>query len=191
MKERIHMENLLVCKIGDMTVRYRIERKTGRVELNLFPANFSLKDSNGTDPELSPLASFKLAEDDSCSGFGCGGTMRYSSTMNKLSFVQQKKEENAVVTEFSTPAGVKLTHRLFWKENVPVLFAEVTLTNKSSASIAVEMLESFAIGGIGEKLNADDFSVLFCHRFRSRWCDGARHEEWHRRLLCRCQASPS
>lgn len=172
------MENLLVCKLGDMTVRYRIERKTGRVELNLFPADFPLKSISEADPELSPLASFKLAEDDSCSGFGCGGTMRYSSTMDKLSFVQQKKEENAVVTEFSTPAGVELTHRLFWKENVPVLFAEVTLTNKSSAPVSVEFLESFAIGGIGEELSADDFSELLCHRFRSRWCDEARHEEW-------------
>lgn len=175
----MRVENLFTDTVGDMAVRYRLDRRSGKVELNLFPADMLPESSSGEDvSDLSPLASIKLEEDNSCTGFGCGGTMRYSETMSKLAFAKQEKEQNAIVTRFRTPTGVKLEHRLFWKEHVPVFFSEVKLTNDSSEPVRVELLESFSIGGIGEELDNDDFSRLICHRFRSRWCSEAFHENF-------------
>ena len=165
-------EILLERRVADTALFYRIDRESGMVELDLLPAGGRPADEVA---ELNPIASVKFVGDSAGCGFGGGRTMRYNGTMRRFRFANQECSGRQITTELRDDEGRRLLHVLEWKEDLPVFFVHTELVNDSRQTVQVELLESFALGGIGESLDDRDFSELKLHRFRSHWCNEANH----------------
>jgi alpha-galactosidase len=179
------MRTLSDIPFGDTTARYTTDA-AGRVGLILFPTALagSLAERRTTlrgepfidalpDPAPPPaigvdsLVHLKIVGDPYPGAFAQGRTMRDAPTIDRFKFVAQDREPAAVVTRLAAPDGLRLAHRLAWRDSV----AEVTttFTNGSARPVTLEMLSSFALGGITPFDAADAAGRLRVHRFRSVW----------------------
>lgn len=170
----MNAELLLQKQIGDTLLQYRIDHDSGMVELKLIPAD--APDSLQSPSELTPLASVKFAQDDPCGGFAGGHTLRCSETMSHFTFERQECETDQIKTILRHANGCRLIHHLSWQSDRPVFFVHTELQNCSEEELQIELLESFALGGIGETLSDQQFADMKLHRFRSRWCNEANLE---------------
>ena len=168
------LELLYTAIVGDSRLQYRIERESGMVELGLLPA--SARSAAVDTRELTALASVKFGGDSAGCGFGGGRTMRYSGTVSRLRFEQQEINGREIRTVMRHDNGCRLVHYVRWQEDLPVLFVHTELVNESPETLDIELLESFALGGIGEGLSDREFADLQLHRFRSHWCNEASLE---------------
>ncbi len=170
----MNIEVLLEKIVGDISVYYRIDRDSGMVEFSLYPVGMERQSENFK--ELNPLASIKFPQDSCGCGFGSGRTMRYNATMNSFKFFKQRVLANKIVTELRNSENCRLIHYLTWRDNTPIFRVHTEFINGSDKVIELELLESFALGGIGESLSNEEFSHLKLHRFRSHWCSEAMQE---------------
>ena len=166
---------LLEKKVHDMVLRYRLDENTRQVELNILPEGVPFGEEGEAWGDLTPLAFLKFQED-SPGAFGEGVSLRYSSGSYQLQFASQEVHDNSIETVMVHPNGVQLVHILDWREDIPVFRCRVRLVNNSARNQAVELLESFNIGGIGRELDHVDYGNMRLHRFRSQWCSEALHE---------------
>jgi len=168
------LELLYTRVVGDIRLQYRIDRESGMVELNLLPASAPAVAAD--TKELTPLSSVKFGGDSAGCGFGGGRTMRYSETVSRFRFEKQEIKDREIRTVMRHDNGCRLLHYLSWQEELPVFFVHTELVNDSGETLEIELLESFALGGIGEGLTDREFADLKLHRFRSRWCNEASLE---------------
>ncbi len=166
----LELELILNRRVGDTEIWYRLHRESGAVELNLLPAGRRPEETAG---ELTPLASVKFAGDSAGCGFGGGRTMRCSATMNGFRFSGQECGDRSIRTELRHDNGCRLIHVLEWRGEEPVFFVHTELANESGGPLDVELLESFALGGLAETLTDEEFAGVRLHRFRSHWCNEA------------------
>lgn len=175
---------------GDTTARYLTD-ETDRVGLILFPT--SMRDQLATrrltlrgepyidalpDPIppraiiVDPLVHLKIVGDAYSGPFAQGRTMRNAPSIDRFKFAGQDRRQEgsgtAIVTRLASADDVQLEHRLSWYAGET---AEITTTliNSSSRPITLEMLSSFAIGGITPFDRVDAAGRLRIHRFRSVW----------------------
>lgn len=185
--------------VADLTVRYLLEKATGRVGLELIPtalldrvqprrdglAGLPYIDAMpgaGNPPAwvLDPLVQLKRVGDASASGFGNGHTMRNAASVDALRHEGQRTEKTGtrttVVTTLQCVAGHRLEHRLAWHEGDAAVEITTTFVNDSAKPVTLEMLSSFSFGGITPFASDDAPGRLRAHRFRSVWSAEGRLE---------------
>ena len=160
--------------VGDTELRYRHDPESGRVELTLASAGAPDRE---TVPEESPvpLAEVKIRGDHNTCGFGAGRTMRENGSTESFRFRDQKVGDREIVTTLADPRGYELIHRLSWRNETPVFTVRIEFRNLSDRPVVLDMIESFAIGGIGPETAEQQSGRIKLHRFRSNWSAEGYH----------------
>jgi len=185
-------DTLSTFELGDTTVLYQIDRGSSRVGLSLYPtalkSEIAVRRENLADTyaialvgqgwaprayTLDSLVHIKLLGDPYASGFSQGRTMRGSPSNDRFRFEAQDVVRDAPMTEVVTTLvsaeGLRITHRLHWKDGDQAAWITTTFANASSDPVTIEMLTSFSLGGITPFDGADASERLKVHRFRSVW----------------------
>jgi len=184
-------------EIADMTVRFPLDG--GRIGLEIFPTalrdrlkprraslrgEFFIDVLPGNDPwpafAVESLAQVKLAGDPYTGAFATGHTMRSSPSANQFTFDTQRLEKHAdssrIITTVKSPAGHRIEHRLSWRPGDRAFEISTEFFNDSTSPVTLEMLGSFALGGITPFAPDDAVGRLRVHRFRSVWSAEGRLE---------------
>lgn len=192
-------EYLSVHTLGDTLVRYPIDRRSGRIGLELVPlalvektveSRESLRGEAfidvmpGDDAWLArpidSLVQLKLVGDEYPGAFAQGHTMRNSGSVSAFRYGSQEVEylEGAriIITRLCHESGCRLVHRLGWKEIDAAFTISTSFINDSDNPVMLEMLSSFSLCGITPFHEADAPGRLRIHRFRSVWSAEGRHE---------------
>ncbi len=184
-------------ELADMTVRFPVD--AGRVGLEVFPT--ALKDRRvarraslrgeffidflpGNDPwpafVVESLAQVKIAGEPYPGAFSTGHTMRGSPSANAFLLDAQRTERDGdvsrIVTTVRNAAGHRIEHRLAWRNGDWAIEISTEFFNGSDAPVTLEMLASFALGGITPFAADDATGRLRVHRFRSLWSAEGRIE---------------
>ena len=184
-----YLKTLSVFACADMTVRYRQDTRTGHVGLDLYPT--VLQDALAPRPAdtgkegtpafaVDPLAHVKIAGDPYTAYFAQGRTMRLAPSVDRFTFRDQSAVQDGpvttVLTTLESREGLRLEHRLAWRDGDRAVQITTRFVNDSSQPVTLEMLTSFSLGGI-TPFRADDASGhLLAHRFRSVWAAEGRLE---------------
>lgn len=171
------IETLSTFRVGDTDAVYRLDPESGRIEFTLIPvsAGLPVAERSPKDTGLTPLAEIKLRGDRNPDGFGAGRTMRHSGSTEKFRYKEQKSLANEVITTLHDERGYELVHRLAWRGDTPVFTVRIEFRNLSQQPVVLEMMESFALGGLGPYAGDEQFERIHLHRFRSSWSSEARH----------------
>jgi alpha-galactosidase len=188
-----------VFEFADITVRYPLDPKTGRVGLQILPT--ALKDQQtarratlrgeafidvlpGEDAwpacVIDPLAQVKILGDPYTSGFATGHTMRNSPSAEGFRFDKQDVRADGagttILTTLTDGRGHRIEHRLAWREGGAALESAVEFFNDSDRPVTLEMLASFSLGDITPFAPDDAPGRLRVHRFRTGWSAEGRLE---------------
>jgi alpha-galactosidase len=186
-----------VFEIGDMTVRFPVD--AGRVGLELYPTalkhllawrRLSLRgefyidllpgDFSWPAFVVESLAQVKIAGEPYPGAFATGHTMRSSPAANAFLLDGQRTERDGemsrIITTVKHPAGHWIEHRLRWRTGDRAIEVSTEFFNGSGAPVTLEMLASFALGGITPFAPDDATGRLRVHRFRSGWSAEGRLE---------------
>ncbi len=79
-------------------------------------------------------------------------------------------------TVLSTPAGLRLTHRVTWRLGQPFFEVRIVADNASDAPITLDYLPSFSLGNLTPFHAGEAPEQLRLHRFRATWSAEGRHE---------------
>jgi alpha-galactosidase len=192
------MKVITDVNFGDTIARY-VTDASGRVGLILFPSimqgqlatrRLSLRGEPFIDslPDplppaaiaVDPLVHLKIVGDPYPGAFAQGRTMRDAPSIDRFKFESQERaSENhrtVIITRLVSSDGMTLIHRLSWHDGD--MAAEITteIKNGSTKPITLEMLSSFALGGLTPFDAADAAGRLRVHRFRSVWSAEGRKE---------------
>jgi alpha-galactosidase len=188
-----------VFEFADITVRYPLDPKTGRVGLQILPT--ALKDQQtarratlrgeafidvlpGEDAwpacVIDPLAQVKILGDPYTSGFATGHTMRNSPSAEGFRFDKQDVRTDGagttILTTLTDGRGHRIEHRLAWRADGAALESSVEFFNDSDRPVTLEMLASFSLGDITPFAPDDAPGRLRVHRFRTGWSAEGRLE---------------
>lgn len=167
-------------RLGDMTARYLLESETKTVGFLLLPACLPTPDSMGKSMKLEPLVQLKLTGDIYDEAYALGGCMRNGETVRRLVYREQCVEEETaglwIHTRLADDRGYAAVHHLWWKKDAPYVRVHTTFENHSGEQAALEMLESFSLGGLSPYLPGDGHECLYLHRVRAVWSQEGRHE---------------
>ena len=151
---------------------------------------------------VESLAQVKIAGEPYSGAFATGHTMRSSPSANAFVFDSQRTEmegspgtanlpigsasdarhtnwngdQHRIITTVSNPAGHRIEHRLSWRAGDRAIEVSTEFFNDSRAPVTLEMLASFALGGITPFAPDDASGRLRIHRFRSAWSAEGRLE---------------
>lgn len=130
---------------------------------------------------IESLVQVKELTDDYPAGFSQGHTLRNSVTVDRLKFTAQTvTRAGGITTVRSTfthdQSGWRAHHVLVWRRSASWLESSVTIENTSAASLTLEMLASFSLGGLAAFATDDAPGRLRLHRFRAVWSMEGRLE---------------
>ncbi len=154
-------------KIQDMTLLYLLEEKT--VGMLLIPTKLREKAVLHKNYRLEPLVQVKLAEDAAPYGFSQGRTMRNSASTAVLCYGRQWEGNGEILTELLDERGIRYVHHLCHRVTSHGVECYVTMENKSSRTVAVEMLSSFTLGGMTPFIDGLAEESMILHRLMSTW----------------------
>ncbi|MGC8541799.1 MAG: glycoside hydrolase family 36 protein [Phycisphaerae bacterium] len=184
---------------GDATARYLFDVAGDSVGLQLVPANMAAlivprrERLNGL-PEIDAipdigvvpadtagsLVHVKLVGDPYIEGFAQGRTMLDSPSNRRFRMLRQSVEQQAqdmtVVTELKDQTGLRIEHHLRRRSPQHVFEVQSRFFNESDQPVTLELLTSFALGGITPFDATDAAERLRVHRFRSAWSAEGRLE---------------
>ena len=163
----------LIKEFGDMRVRLENDSENKTVGLSVVPADGTAEKTRRA--KIMPLAEVKIIGDRYSGSYLGGESMKYSDTTFSLKFDRQQVADNKVTTYLKSEKGLELVHTLAHKEDRNYLTVSTELINNTGADIKVEMLSSFAIGGISPYLAGAGENSMILHRFRSKWSMEGRH----------------
>ncbi|BCM94177.1 alpha-galactosidase AgaA [Abditibacteriota bacterium] len=192
------IKTLSTFTYGDTTARFLLDEERGCVGLELFPS--AMRDQlvvrrqtllelpedvlpgipNERAWYIEPLAHVKIVGDWYGGAFSQGHTMRSELSDAAFRFASQRVEANGsqtiVITTLRSENGCRIEHRLAWHEGEAAAQVQTTFFNDSSRPVTLEMLTSFALGGLTPFHRADAPERLRVHRFRSVWSAEGRLE---------------
>ncbi|MEY4488310.1 MAG: hypothetical protein RIQ79_818 [Verrucomicrobiota bacterium] len=193
------MEILSSWPVADTTLRYLHDPVSGAVTFQLIPTaripvlvkrratlggEFYIDSGPEPVPPLAsvpdPLVHVKRVGDSYPGAFAQGHTLRSAPANSAFKFVKQTHEVIEARTVVSTilsdeVAGHLIEHCASWHEGDAAIVVETSFLNDSPASVTLEMLTSFSLGGLTPFARADASGRLRVHRFRSAWSAEGRH----------------
>ncbi|WP_438482654.1 glycoside hydrolase family 36 protein [Oleiharenicola lentus] len=130
--------------------------------------------------EIDPLVHVHVAGEAYAGGFAQGRTLRNSATTQSLRVREHRRsDEGAEVvlrTVLVAGCGLECVHTLRVDASTGVMAVEITVTNASAQTLALEHMGSFSLGGITPFASDDAPGRLRVHRFRSAWSAEGRHD---------------
>lgn len=187
-------------QLGDMTLIYTLDRATGQMEWSLIPTALSgqvvprrtnLHDdiqvlgqnpgSRAASWMLTPLVQVRLREQDSAGPYAPGITMRYGAGP-ALRIVEQRVERDGDRTEIITilrtegALSYECEHRAWHFTGEPGLRVATVFRNISATPLTLQLLTTFALGGLTPFAADDAPERLWLHRCRSWWSGEGRME---------------
>lgn len=185
--------------VGDAALHYFIDPAVGQVGLRFVPAarldRIAVRRADlsglpyidsGPEPVappasiLDPLVHLKLVGDAYPGAFCQGHTMRCAPTNNRFIYKSQHDGQDGnrstVITTLVSTEGLRIEHRVSWTSGIVGLVIESSFHNDSTASVTLEMLSSFSLGGLSPFAADDAPGRLMVHRYRSGWSAEGRLE---------------
>ena len=176
----MHPEVLQEYKLGDMVVKYLIDRDSMQVGFQLLPEKVSQENIITDNCFMESLIQYKLTGDIYNEAYAGGCSMRNSESVRKLKFSEQTDESIGEQLQVNTimmdEDGHRLIHHLVWLKNMPYVRISCTFENQSKTNCCLEMFESFSLGGLSPYMQGDGNGTLWLHRVRSVWSQEGRHE---------------
>ena len=170
---RVGLHLLPRARLGDVVPH--------RVNLCAEPEIIGLGGAFGEPPgeTVDSLVHVHCLGDGAAGGFSQGRTMRASETVAGLRLRDQRVELDAdghvVVTTLESAGRFTVEHRLRWRTGTGAVEIGTVLRNIGATELTIELLTSFALGGITPFAHADAPGRLVVHRFRSTWSGEGRH----------------
>ncbi|MHB8130008.1 MAG: glycoside hydrolase family 36 protein [Mobilitalea sp.] len=165
---------------GDMICKYYIDNETKNVELMLLPAGKKPVDWERKNQAVEALVQLKLVGDTYLGGYAGGGTMRQGESVTLLKYKEQryetKDDREEVVTILIDERGYEVEHYLRWYKNSKSVDTFTKFYNHCGATVTLEMISSFSLGGITPFTEGDAYDTLKVHRLRSVWSMEGRLE---------------
>jgi alpha-galactosidase len=185
--------------LADLTLRFPYCPASGRIGLQIFPTALADRivprraglaglpyidaiPGAGNPPAIviDPIVQLKRMGDPYAGGFSQGHTLRNSASLDAFRYADQRLHREAqrtvIITLLESDSGCRLEHRLSWYDGDAAVESVTSFCNGSDAAVTLEMLSSFALGGITPFDGADAPGRLRVHRFRSVWSAEARLE---------------
>lgn len=173
-------ELLSEYQLGSIVALYYIDTGTQNVGMTLVPKDRFSDVIIGKKSRLEPLVQIKIQGNDYPGGFSHGHTMRNSETVYRFKYEKQRivsgNDSQIIITELNDSRGFTLEHRLIWHVGYHALESYCVFQNNSNNVVGLEMLSSFAIGGITPFEPDDAPNTLVLHRLRSVWSAEGRLE---------------
>ncbi len=185
--------------LSDMLVWYILDQASQRVGLWMIPADFRSRiavrrpylTSRAVqmlcqDGRIGPLRAWtvdslvQVAARTSLNTIGRGQSRslrRWPSTEN-LKYQKQEAQlssNNQVIHTTLSSGELQVAHILSHQGNDPFVKIQVTVTNTSAQSMAIDMASSFSLGGITPFASDEAAERLRLHRFRTAWAMEGRH----------------
>jgi alpha-galactosidase len=185
---------------GDMTLRYlRAEGDCGAVGLLLFPAAKTGELATPREAlagphietlpaawqpmaagELEPLVQLHVRGDAAGGGFSAGRTLRGSASVAALRCEGHQCAETdgtvRITTRFRHPRGLRVEHVVEFTAGALALRVGTEVRNAGAEPLTLDLLTSFALGGLSPFSPRDEAGRICVHRFRSAWSAEGRHE---------------
>ena len=179
------MSILYEHQFGDTTARYLADTD-GHVGLWLYPTaaaaglahrRITVADESWVQERdldrpaivVEPLVRVKIVGDNYDRGHGQGRTLLWSPSNDRFHLLEQRVDEEAVVTVLGDDTGLRIEHRLSPGPELQTLLSETTFTNGSQQPVRLELLTSFSLSGITPFAPSDAPERIVVHRFRSIW----------------------
>jgi alpha-galactosidase len=193
-------DNLAEYPCGDMTLRYlRTEGDRGTIGLLLFPAAKTGELATPREAlsgphietlpqawqpmsagELEPLVQLHVRGDAAGGGFSAGRTLRGSGSVQALRCEGHERTETdgtvRITTRFRHPRGLLVEHAVEFAPGALALRVGTEVRNAGAEPLTLDLLTSFAIGGLSPFAPRDEAERIRVHRFRSAWSAEGRHE---------------
>lgn len=182
-------------ELGQTLAIYRIDSKSGVVELLLIPKSkrdqMCQKREHLTGPEIlnlpkkwqpmpaqkpDSLIQLSLRHLPGNDAFAQGFTMRNGTAVAGLKFKEQsacKKLDSLIINttliNTDTPLPYSAEHQLVWAIGDPFVTLTTTFTNLSDETITLDMLSSFSLAGVTPFAPDNAVGRMQLHRLRSIW----------------------
>jgi len=176
------MESELLAEhvLGDMLFRYSIGKQNRIVSLLIVPVHLASSIAADKQYDSDSLVQVKLVGDDYPNRFSHGRSMRNSESVLKLRYdnqtVIQENDRTKIITKLTNNRGHILSHIVCWHHGDQAVAINCAFQNSGKEEIKLEMLASYAIGGITPFEIGDTPDRLVLHRIRSNWSAEGRLE---------------
>jgi alpha-galactosidase len=159
-------------ELSDMLITY-VSDESGKIGLELIPVEKKNSVTDQKNYEVAPLVEAFVRGDDFSSGYSNGHSMRNSQSTHRLKFEIQHvaEEENGkqITTVLKTETGCIAKHILTYRAGTKAIRTKTIYCNESDNELSLEMLSSFAIGGITPFVAGEAQNSMVVHRIRSCW----------------------
>ena len=166
--------------LGDMKARYVTDEEKKQVGLRLLPAGMPESALREKKEQLDSLVQLKVAGDIYDEAYALGNSMRNGESVRRLEYQGQQVKEQDGRIEICTILSVKnryqVTHHLVWKKDSRYVRIFCTIENTGQEEFALEMFESFSLGGLSPYLEGDGHGQMYLYRLRSVWSQEGRLE---------------
>lgn len=166
--------------LGDMVARYVTDQRKEKVGLILYPVVYFPPEEISKEQEADSLIQIKITGDSYGGAYSQGSTLRNSQTVQRLTFREQRMEEQGdkltIITVLRDNRGYEARHFLIWRKGDLFLRSCCEFENLSNERVVLELFESFSISGISPYLEGDCHDQIIVHRLRSRWSQEGRLE---------------
>jgi alpha-galactosidase len=164
--------------LGDMTLSYGLDTKSGNVGMILVPSNLKSNINIEKKYEIDSIVQLKMLGDGYSGGFSQGITMRNSCSTRELKYESQtvidEKGYKTIITVLKNNYKHELEHRVTWYHGDDAIMVSCIFKNCSDTKTTIEMLSSFNLGGITPFEVGDAANSLLVHQLRSKWSSEGR-----------------
>ncbi len=176
------IEPLSRIQVGDMILRYELEKDNNKAGFSIIPAGLNISDDVRKLCRVNSLVQVKLVGDMHPNSYAMGSSMRDSGSSNALDYKSQEivngEHSTQVITTLEDARGYTAKHIVTYYEGDLSFELRTEYTNHSDAPITLEMLTSFELGNITPFIEGDAPDSLLVHRLRSKWShEGRLHTE--------------
>ena len=161
------MKRFSEYRFGDMLVTWWLDDKE-HMGMTLIPADMADR-VREHEHALEGLVQIHARGDQLPNGYGNGSTLATTTATDRMKFVSQAREGNAVTTELADETGRTVFHTLRWDEGAEALRVSVRFENRTGKPVILDLLSSLNFGGVTPFSDGDAHGELLLHRAGSAW----------------------
>jgi len=159
--------------LGDMVVTYlRVDDVVG---FEILPLGLTRQEQ--THPSIDPLIQVSFQGDPGPGGFAAGHTLRGGGSLSRLRYKEQLVDQSSVGLKVATVfhcEGAVFLHVLEYRHGLRAFRLRTEIHHGGPGRFVLEMLSSFALGGISPLASGQEPLSLVVHRIRSTWSNEGR-----------------
>lgn len=175
-------------ELGEMCLCYMTDEKSGHMSMSLLPKGESPKyeerrkwlNPEETNDAWGVGSLCHLALRHHPQGNGAGGTLKHGDSVQRLRFVEQKKEETASIIRIITKLSAEeysVFHIVTYTKGEMGIEVESVFQNESDRLLTLDLFTSFALDNLSPFQKEDGANSLYLHRFHGGWSLEGKHQE--------------